>query len=292
MNNSGLKFALLTACVSGFSIFANKIFVTQADPLVFTAVRNVFVALGLLCIALVSKRKLLVPFHSRKQILTLLFIGFFGGGVAFALFFSGLARLSAVEGNLIQKTLFLWVIAFSWIFLKEKSTKFSLFGYVFVTLGTLVIGGVFPKINSAVLMVLSATLIWALESIAVKKMLSTIHPETLAFLRIALGIPVLFLLVFMEGKSGSVFTSKTFQVWPIITSSLFLIAYMTSWYQALKRIPVIAGTAVLAIAPFITTLLANIFISHSVNSFPLLNLVVILTGIVFVIKAYRRNEKV
>ena len=41
----GIQLALLTALISGISIFSNGIFVSKTDPLVFAFVRNTIVAL-------------------------------------------------------------------------------------------------------------------------------------------------------------------------------------------------------------------------------------------------------
>ncbi len=41
----GTILVFITAIISGFSIFANKIFVASIDPLVFTALRALFIGL-------------------------------------------------------------------------------------------------------------------------------------------------------------------------------------------------------------------------------------------------------
>ena len=118
----GIYLVLLTTVISGFSIFANKIFVSQTNPLVFTTVRNIVV--GAILTGVLVKLNLLRELKSLKikDWLKLSFIGIFGGGVAFALFFSGLSQIGAVPGNLIHKTLYLWVALLAVPFLHEKLT--------------------------------------------------------------------------------------------------------------------------------------------------------------------------
>ena len=41
--NAGTLLAFIAAIISGFAIFANKIFIVDLDPLVFTAVRAIII---------------------------------------------------------------------------------------------------------------------------------------------------------------------------------------------------------------------------------------------------------
>ncbi|MDP1710479.1 MAG: EamA family transporter, partial [candidate division WWE3 bacterium] len=87
----GLLLVLGTAVISGFSIFINKFGVKEFDPYLFTWVKNTFVALMILGIALGSGEINALRKISPRQLLLLLAIGLLGGAVPFLLFFKGLS---------------------------------------------------------------------------------------------------------------------------------------------------------------------------------------------------------
>ena len=56
MKNKGIYFALLTALISGFSVFFNKFATAQfKDAYVFTTLKNVLVAAGLIGILMIPR---------------------------------------------------------------------------------------------------------------------------------------------------------------------------------------------------------------------------------------------
>ncbi len=260
----GIYLTLLTAVISGFSIFANKIFVMQADPLAFTTVRNMLVGLMLLVVVVGSGAIKSLKLLRIKDWSKLLFIGIFGGGVAFALFFSGLAQIGAVQGNLIHKTLFLWVTLLAIPLLKESLHPVQIIGYLFIILATFVVGGpLILTLNTGALLVLAATMLYAVENVVAKIALKNIDPKVVGMMRIWIGLPVLFMITLVQGKGQLLFAASTLNLPPLITSSLFLTGYILSWYHGLKLIPVSLAASILAIAPIITNLLISIFITHS-----------------------------
>jgi len=261
----GIYLALLTTLVSGFSIFANKIFVSGADPLAFTTVRNIVVA-GILTTILLRSRKSLQELKSlkRNDWLRLALIGTLGGGVAFALFFVGLSKIGAIQGNLIHKTLFIWVAFMAVPFLGERLNKIQLVGYAGIFLATFVLGGPANFVfNKGSLLVLAATLLWALENVIAKVALKNISSLVVGWARMVIGALVLTLITIGLGKGQMLFSPKTLAFMPLMVSSGFLSIYVLSWYAALKRLPATVATVVLVLAPMITTFLTGVFISHT-----------------------------
>lgn len=259
----GIYLALLTALISGFSVFANKIFVTTADPLAFTTLRNLLVGIFFCAILITTGKAKQLRRLTRRQWLALGVIGGLGGGIAFALFFSGLAEVGAVEGNLLHKTLFIWVALLALPILRERLTRLQLLGYGFFMLAVFVLGGPATIVlNRGAFMVLAATLLWAGENLLAKKILPQVSPDIISWARMILGFPVLIVLTLVLGKGQLLFSPQTFTLLPLVTSSLFLTAYMFTWYRALRVLPVTVATAVLAVAPMVTTLLSAGFITH------------------------------
>lgn len=127
----GIIFAFLTAIISGFAIFYNKLIIVKGvDPLIFNILKNggVAVVLTILLFPLTQRKKLLSL--SSSQWKKLLLIGFIGGFVPFVLYFEGLKQVSAINANLIHKTLFIWVAVMALPILKEKLN--ILFRYIVV----------------------------------------------------------------------------------------------------------------------------------------------------------------
>ena len=122
----GIYLALFTAVISGFSVFANSIFVATTDPLIFALVRNALVAIMITMILWQTNRLRSLPSLTKKQWLQLVGIGAIGGGIPFALFFSGLSMIGPTNGNILHKTLFLWVALLALPILKERLTKMQL----------------------------------------------------------------------------------------------------------------------------------------------------------------------
>lgn len=280
----GIYFALTTAVISGFSIFANKIFITQTDPLAFTAIRNLMVAVFLSVFLVATKKQGRLTRITQKDWLKLTFIGAVGGGVAFALFFTGLTKIGAVQGNLIHKTLFLWVALLAYPLLGERLHKLQILGYLFIIYATFVIGGGFSfVINRGVLMVFAATILWALENVVAKIALRRVPPEVVGWARIILGLPVLLGIVIFTGKGNALISGPTWSVWPLLTSSLFLTGYVITWYRALSSAPATVVTSILVISPIITNLLNAIFINHNLPQQQALTFVLLAAGVALVI---------
>jgi len=290
----GIYLALLTAVISGFSIFANKIFVTQVDPLAFTTVRNLLVGLMLSSAVIGSGKLSSLKLLKTRDWLKLMFIGIFGGGIAFALFFSGLAQIGAVQGNLIHKTLFLWATIFAYPILKERLHPLQILGYLFIIAATFIIGGPFSlNFNQGALMVLVATIFWAAENVVAKIVLRKVNPQVVGMMRILIGLPVLLVITLISAKGQLLFDPKTLNIMPLITSSLFLTGYILAWYQALKFLPAILATSILVIAPVITNLLTAIFITHTLPQVQSNSAILLAVGIgLILVKVFKPRPQI
>jgi drug/metabolite transporter (DMT)-like permease len=257
MKNNGITYALLTACISGASIYVNTLFVSQTDPLVFAVLRNTLIAL-LVSAALVGfgKPETLCAI-SKKQWLQLALIGAVGGGIPFALFFSGLAATGAVNGNILQKTLFLWVALLAVPLLKERISKLQILGYLLLFSGLFVFGGTYTVVFSAgSYMILGATMLWAVEVIVVKRIITSISPLVVAWARMVFGLPFLLAAVILTGKTVSVPALASALV-PAGISSVLLLCYMGTWYTALSKAPATLVSSLLMFAPVVTVLLGS-----------------------------------
>ena len=135
---SGVWVAGVTALVSGVSVFVNSYGVRAvASPAVYTTAKNLVAALVLVLAAYVGVRMRRVRKGSfganfvtrsierrlaraRLAWLALAYVGVIGGGLAFVLFFDGLAQSEPASAAFWRDTLVLWVALLAVVFLRER----------------------------------------------------------------------------------------------------------------------------------------------------------------------------
>lgn len=281
----GLLLVFITAIISGFSIFINKYGVSVINPNVFAFLKNALVALALTGLIFFLKDWRIFKTLSKRQWLLLLLIGLVGGSIPFLLFFKGLSLTAAAQGAFIHKTMFVYVAIFAVIFLKEKTSKNFLIGALLLLLGSLISLKALPtSFGMGDLLILSATLLWAVENIISKYVLKDLEGRTVAWARMFFGS--IFILIYLTaiGQAGTITALNIKQIGWTIFTALLLFGYVMTWYSGLKHVPVSLAAAILMIGSPITTLLSLIN-GTTLSSRDILSGLLILTGL-FVIFSY------
>jgi len=298
MGNKNFRYAtmlaLTTAFISGLSNFINKTAVTAVkDPIFFTVLKNSLVAILLIGILTGLKKWPEIKSLTKNQWLKLILIGIIGGSIPFALFFTGLSKTSAINASLIHKTLFLWVFVFAIPFLKERMNRWQWIGVGMIFAANLLIGGFIGfKYNLGELMILGATLLWAIENIIAKKTLKDVSSPVVASGRMVIGS--LLLIIFFYTRSGTIAVPplNLIQWGWIFLTSLLLFGYVTAWYTALKHAPATYVATLLVPATLITNVLSALFITHSFAVRDLISSLLFIIGTsIVVIFAKRAAEK-
>jgi drug/metabolite transporter (DMT)-like permease len=256
----GLGLAVATALISGVSIFLNGRFVKLFDdPTMLAAVRNGFVGLILLGVAIASGGMRELARLGWRERTGLLLVGIVGGGISFALFFNGLAASSSPAAAIIHKTLFVWVAALAIPFLGERVGAVQVASLGLLLAGTLVLapaGSVGPGFGEA--MVVAATLLWAVEVVVAKRLLRGGVPVSLvAAARMVVGSATLFMIVGTTGDVSSVLAFGAEQWLAIAITTALLVGYVLTWFGALKRAPATSVTSILVLGAVVTTLLQS-----------------------------------
>ena len=271
MNNSTFLYAtilaLATATISGTNNFLTKIAVTAIkDPIVYTTLKNALVAVALAGILILFKKWGEISKLNAREYVLLALIGIGGGSIPFALYFTGLAQTTALNAGLIHKTLFLWVMLLAVPILKERVTFLYLVGAGMIFAANFFVGGFNGfKFNAGELMILSATLLWAVENIIAKIALKSISSIAVAASRMIFGSVILGLFMFWQGNGGVILTLNSEQWgWVLLTSAL-LTGYVLTWYSALKYASATYVATLLVPATLITNLLSSIFITHALK---------------------------
>jgi len=233
----GVFFALITSVVSGIAIFYSKFSITKIDPLVLTTSRNLYVGVAFLLLIIFTNKISELQKINRKNLFQLILIGLIGGGIPFYLFFSGLQLIGAQTGNLIHKTLFIWVTLLGMIFLKEKLNPIYLISYILVFVGTFFFAPFKFIFGRGEMFVLSATLLWAVENIIAKKVLKNISSNLVGLFRMGIGSMILLGLTVLNGKQNLLLSLNQTQLTAIVIGATILCFYVFFWYRALKYAP-------------------------------------------------------
>ncbi|MFH1642465.1 MAG: DMT family transporter [Nanoarchaeota archaeon] len=278
MIKKGVLLVSLTAIISGFSIFINKLGVNGIDSTIFTFLKNIIVSVFLIGIIIGLKESKSILNLKRKDWFSLILIGLLGGSIPFVLFFKGLQLSSGALGSFMHKSMFVFVAIIASIFLKEKINKKIFIPAVFLLVGNFLILNIRSfEFNTAILFVFIATIFWAVENVVSKHLLKAIEPKILAFGRLFFGS--FFILAYML-VIGKVPFSLNFQQfsWILITAPLLLL-YVLTWYNGLKHVKVITATSILLLGSPITTLLSYIFLGSSISLMEVIGILCTLSGI-------------
>jgi drug/metabolite transporter (DMT)-like permease len=238
------------------AIFINGLYVKEfADQTLLAGVRNSLVGLTLLGVLAGSRRTGELRGLPTRRRLELLAIGIVGGGIPFALFFTGLAMSTAPGAALIQKTLFVWVAPLAVVFLGERLGLAQIVGLGLLLAGTLLLTPGSLAAGPGEALILAATLFWAVEVLLAKRVLGAVPTLPSATARMVIGGLVLLGIVLFNGHLGQL-AAWTPRLWLIaLATGAILLGYVVAWYAALRRAPASVVTSVLVLGAVITAAL-------------------------------------
>lgn len=262
---AGLALAAATAVISGFAVFVNgygvRAWTEVADPTTYTTLKNLMAAILIGTFAAMlwmrgSKEGPALPKEPRQRWM-LAVIAVVGGSVPFVLFFEGLSRASSAQAAFLHKTLVIWVAILALVFLKERIGWPHVLAIGLLVWGQVVLVGSLESVAFGVgeLMILVATLLWSVEVIVAKKVLSDVTSSTVAASRMVGGSIVLVSWVLIRGVEIEwTALSGSHLMWIVVTG-IFLSGYVLTWFAALSRAPAVDVTAVLVAGAVITAVL-------------------------------------
>ena len=254
---AGTILAIIAALFSGIAIPANKIFIVDMQPAVFTAVRSVIIGVIFLGLSLAFTKRKKVKMHIPWKYALL--IAAIGGSAAFLLFFTGLKMTTAGHAAFLHKTLPLYAVILAFLFLKEKITlKFAaamgvmIAGIVAIYSSSISPAGFWANPQFGDMLVISATVLWAVENIIAKKaMKSGADNLIISFARMFFGGLILFGAVILSGSLPMLALTAQQSI-NIAISIALLLAYVLFYYWSLKLINVSKAAVLLLIAPVVS----------------------------------------
>jgi len=255
----GIALATLTALISGISVFANGLIVKEfADPVVLTGARNAIVGAVLLAILLGTGGAREVRFLSGRRAGALLAIAVVGGSVPFILFFTGMAQASGPGAAFIQKTLFVWVSLLAVPILGETLGLAQVAALGVLGLGVVLVGPTGAVgAGTAELLILAATMLWAVEVVIARFLLARVGVSVrlLATARMALGAVLILGYLALDGRLGGLAALTATQWLLIAGTGALLFGYVTSWFGALQRAPASLVSSILVGGAVVTAIL-------------------------------------
>jgi drug/metabolite transporter (DMT)-like permease len=320
----GAQIAGATALISGVSVFVNSYGVRAvASPAVYTTAKNLVATLVLGGAALVARRvrarrvsstsaDVATPSrgttvsygpkteassfpaaqgrHSATHWLGLAYVGVVGGGLAFVLFFNGLAQSAPAPAAFWRDTLVLWVAVLAVPFLRERVRWWNVAAVALLIVGEITLTGGVGRLGASrgELSVLAATVLWAVEVVIAKRLLRGVSPAALGVVRMGVGGSALIAYLAATGSLGALVSLNASQIGWVLWTGLLLSAYVATWMTALARARALDVTSVLVASALITWLLqlAAGTITLARNS---LGLVLIALGALLVSRAMMRR---
>jgi drug/metabolite transporter (DMT)-like permease len=246
----GVLLAFGTAAISALSVYVNAFGVKLVpDAAVYTTAKNGIAALILVGLAMALGARHEVPTLGRRQRSGLVAIALIGGSVPFVLFFSGLALATAPTAAFIHKTLFVWVALMAVPLLGERLGLIPV-----AAMGVLLLGQVLMTPPTGMgwgpgeTMIAAATLLWAVEVVVAKRLLTGVSAPLLAASRMGLGVVFLVGYLALSGRLAGLAALPAEALGWILATGVLLAGYVATWYGALRLAPATTVTSILVVA--------------------------------------------
>jgi drug/metabolite transporter (DMT)-like permease len=303
----GVRIAAVTAMVSGVAVFVNSYGVKAVpDAAVYTTSKNLVAAVLLCAVAGIASgvrhrrvgngpgaRPLGAPrpgWHLQPaQWLGLAYVGVVGGGIAFVLFFEGLAHTTAEPAAFLHDTLVIWVALLAVPSLRERLSTWNVAAILLLVGGQVVVTGGMGHLvaGGGQALVLAATVLWAVETVVAKVILRSVTPAALAVVRMGVGVAVLTAFVLATGRGGALIHLGASQAgWALVTGSL-LAAYVGTWMMALSRARAVDVTSVLVFSVVVTFML-QLAAGHPGSAADAVGLMLVAAGTAAAVTGWRR----
>ena len=283
---TGIILVLLTAVISGVSIFLNGFAVKGFDSSVFTFAKNAVVATLLFALVLGLGQLRQLKALSRKQWLQLSALGLIGGSIPFLLFFRGLQMTTGATSSFIHKTMFVFIAVFAILFLKEKLTKGLAIGAALLLAGNYLVLRPSFTLSAGHILVFAAMLLWAVESVFAKAVVKNMSGTVVAFGRMFFGSVFILAFLAATGKAHIISAMSAAQYGWIAVTAALLFGYVITFYNGLKTIKVSTAACILTLGSPITTAL-TMFKGGGISPFEIAGAVFIMAGVAAVLALSR-----
>ncbi|MBI2004066.1 DMT family transporter [Candidatus Pacearchaeota archaeon] len=204
-------------------------------------------------------------------------------GLAAIFFLNGLKTIGPVLTSFIVQFVFIFVLIYSLIFLKEKFKLLEFFGIIIAIVGVFIINWnqELSIVKGSFLMLIVAFL-FATSSFIAKKYINEISPKTINLVR--LFFIALFGLFYTFIKKTDLVLNL--DILPLIVGGSFLCAFLgfEFFYNSLKYIKLGTSNLLRTLTPIFTIFFAFVILSEIPTFIKIFGSFLILIGVLFLIK--------
>jgi len=270
----GIGVAVITAVISGFAVYLNSFGVRSwtaagTPSATYTTAKNLVAAFVLFALTAVLAR---VGYRDNPSVGDagraagrgkvaggLALIAVVGGSLPFLLFFEGLSRATSTQAAVLHKSLLVWVALLAVPLLGERLGPLHVAAIGLLIGGQLVIAGGLAGIEfgTGEMMILAATILWALETVVAKVVLTRVPALTVGMVRMGAGAVILVVYGVVTGAlSHLTELGGTEWLW-VLATGVVLSGYVATWYTGLARAQSVDVTAVLVLGAVVTVALRS-----------------------------------
>ena len=230
------------------------------------------------------KQQLSILRNSWKLISTLSFLGIF---LYTALSYESLTYTSIIHAAIINATIPAFIVLFEWFNNREKIALQTLYGLVGSFIGVIIIVSHGQPwliwsipLNVGDLLAVSASIVWALYSIIIRRLPQQLSPLTFLMVSSFLSVPFLFLAYLFE----KYFIQPTFILSPSTISFILYTAIgpaimaFTFWSIGIKKVGAVTAGYFLNLLPIFSTLLAVVFLNEALQIYDVIGAMCVLYG--------------
>jgi drug/metabolite transporter (DMT)-like permease len=207
-----------------------------------------------------------------------------GAVIAPTLFFSGLSNTSASDSSILINGEVLFSILLAIVFFNEKLIRREIVALVLVLVGIVILttnmqfSNSFLELNIGNILIVGATLFWALDNNISKIISKTIHIPKIIVLKSLIGGLLLFILTMV------IFGIEEFEVdiihipYLVFAGSMGFGASLFFFLNSLKRIGTVKTMLLFSTSSIFGMIFATIFLNENITIYQIIAVAVILGG--------------
>ena len=221
--------------------------------------------------------------RNRKYFL-LLVTSICGAVIAPSLFFFGLSNTSASDSSILVSGEVLFSILLATIFFNEKIIKREIIAVILVLFGIVILttnmqfSNSFLELNIGNILIVGATLFWALDNNISKIISKTIHIPKIIVLKSLIGGSLLFILTMV------IFGIEEFKIdifhipYLVFAGSMGFGVSLFFFLNSLKRIGTVKTMLLFSTSSIFGMIFATIFLNENISIYQIIAVIVILSG--------------
>ena len=222
--------------------------------------------------------------NNKKNYSLLLLTSLCGAVIAPILFFYGLSNTSASDSSILINGEILFSILLAIVFFNEKLIKREIIAVILVLFGIVILttnmqfSNSFLELNIGNILIVGATLFWALDNNISKIISKTIHIPKIIVLKSLIGGSLLFILTMV------IFGIEEFEVdifhipYLVFAGSMGFGVSLFFFLNSLKRIGTVKTMLLFSTSSIFGMIFATIFLNENITIYQIIAVAVILSG--------------